>query len=680
MTVGDAGRARPTSRASPPRSPPGCCRTSACSWSRPERGTASRAARPRVPRHPQHPVRDRARAPRWRRSRRAGWWRPSWSRPAGCSPARWPASTPRWSSGWPSTWSSGSTPSRAGTPSAARSWPPSGSRCTGCRSSWAAACSTARSTRSSPGSCSSGTPSCWASGRRTTASGRQPAGDRAGRRARGAGPAARHRASTTRPCSSSTTRASPPTSSPPGTSTAGGRTPGATGRTCSPSRRSCSPTRPRPGRCASRTIPDEVRLTQGLTLPLSYAFAPGAEEDGVTVDVPLAVLDRVAARDVGGVAGLHRAGPARGTGDGAAAHAAQAAAPRARADPRPGARGAAAHRPGRAAAARRWSASSGGRSPSSPAGRVAAGPGARPPAGHLPGARRPASGRWRPARTSRRCAGRSRRRAGPASPGRPRSVERTGPHVVGAGRPPPDGRGPARPGTWSPPTRRWSTRARPSACASSPTQAEADRLTWGGARRLLVLVAGSPVRQVVKGLSPSTRLALQFNPDGEIPDLVADCVDAAADELIAAAGGPPRDRAAFDALVATAKQQLLPLTTDTVRRVEAVLTAGARGGDRDRCGARPAGAGRGRRGPPPADGRAAAPGLRRLDRAAPAARRRALPAGHGRTGWRSCRPTRCGTSCGREQVAAVTAEYEQLRRQVPRHRRPRRPGRRASAG
>ena len=55
---------------------------------------------------------------------------------------------------------------------------------------------------------------------------------------------------------------------------------------------------------------------------------------------------------------------------------------------------------------------------------------------------------------------------------------------------------------------------------------------------------------MVKSLGPRTRLALQFNPDGEIPDLVADCVDAAADELIAAAGGPPRDAGGLRALVA----------------------------------------------------------------------------------------------------------------------------------
>src|SRR5215207_7062965 len=48
------------------------------------------------------------------------------------------------------------------------------------------------------------------------------------------------------------------------------------------------------GQVRVEDFPDEVPLTQGLTLPLSYAFAPGAAEDGVTVDVPLAVLDGVA--------------------------------------------------------------------------------------------------------------------------------------------------------------------------------------------------------------------------------------------------------------------------------------------------------------------------------------------------------------------------------------------------
>ncbi len=107
----------------------------------------------------------------------------------------------------------------------------------------------------------------------------------------------------------------------------------------------------------------------------------------------------------------------------------------------------------------------------------------------------------------------------------------------------------------------------------------------GGARRLLLITVGSPAAKVVKSLQPRSRLALQFNPDGEIPDLVADCVDAAADELVALHGGPPRTQEAFDALVEASRTQLHTLTAEVVRRVETVLTAGP--GDRDRHRRRP---------------------------------------------------------------------------------------------
>ncbi|MDK3255615.1 ATP-dependent RNA helicase HrpA [Blastococcus capsensis] len=197
-----------------------------------------------------------------------------------------------------------------------------------------------------------------------------------------------------------------------------------------------------------------------------------------------------------------------------------------------------------------------------------------------------------------------------------------------------------------------------------PTEAEATRLSWRGSRRLLVLVAGSPAKQVVKGLGPATRLALQFNPDGEIPDLVADCVDAAADELIAAAGGPPRDPDAFAALVATAKQQLSPLTADTVRRVEAVLTQAREVAVA--IGAAPA-----RRVPEAAvaDLRRQMAGLLHRGFVAATGRRRLpdvvryLRAMVHRLGKLPANTAR--DELWTQQVAAVTAEYEQLRRQVP---------------
>jgi ATP-dependent helicase HrpA len=196
------------------------------------------------------------------------------------------------------------------------------------------------------------------------------------------------------------------------------------------------------------------------------------------------------------------------------------------------------------------------------------------------------------------------------------------------------------------------------------TEAEATRLSWRGARRLLVLVAGSPSRQVVKAMSPRTRLALQFNPDGEIPALVDDCVDAAAQELIAAAGGPPRNEAAFAALVSTARAELPGLTAEIVTRVEAVLTQA-------REVAVAIGAAPGRRVPEPviADLRRQMGGLLHRSFVAAAGRRR-LPDVVRYLGAMAHRLEKLPANAVRDelamrQVAAVTAEYEQLRRQVP---------------
>ncbi len=197
-----------------------------------------------------------------------------------------------------------------------------------------------------------------------------------------------------------------------------------------------------------------------------------------------------------------------------------------------------------------------------------------------------------------------------------------------------------------------------------PTEVEATRLSRRGARRLLVLVAGSPAKQVVKSLGPRTRLALQFNPDGEIPALVDDCVDAAADELIAAAGGPPRDQAAFEALVATAKRELHPLTVDAVQKVEAVLTQA-------REVAVAIGAAPGRRVPEAAvaDLRRQMTGLLHRGFVATAGRRR-LPDLVRYLRAMAYRLEKLPANAIRDelwtaQVAAVTAEYEQLRSQVP---------------
>ncbi|WP_138734969.1 ATP-dependent RNA helicase HrpA [Modestobacter excelsi] len=416
------------------------------------------------------------------------------------------------------------------------------------------------------------------------------------------------------------------------------------------------------GQVQAEDYPDEVRLTQGLTLPLSYAFAPGAVEDGVTVDVPLGVLDTVAERTSGESLAFTVPGQR-----------AELVTELLRSLPKQLRRGLvpipdrvrevlphidptepllpALERELRRATA------------------VTIPPDAWQPAAvpaHLRATYRVLDDQRRTlaqgkdltalraqvapqARASLARAASTYERTGQTAwtfGDLPRTVEvQRGGHVVTA----------------------YPALVDEGATVGVrvvPTEVEATRLSWRGARRLLVLTAGSPVKQVVKGLSPRTRLALQFNPDGEIPDLVADCVDAAADELVAAAGGPPRTQAAFEALVATARAELPALTADAVRRVEAVLTQA-------REVAVAIGAAPGRRVPDAAiaDLRRQMTGLLHRGFVADAGRRR-LPDLVRYLTAMAYRLEKLPANAARDalwtaQVEAVTAEYEQLRARTP---------------
>ena len=95
-----------------------------------------------------------------------------------------------------------------------------------------------------------------------------------------------------------------------------------------------------------------------------------------------------------------------------------------------------------------------------------------------------------------------------------------------------------------------------------------------GTRRLVLLTVASPNKAVVSSLSNSAKLALGRNPHGSVPALLADCVACAADELITAAGGPAWDAAGFAKLRDAVRAELIPTTLDVLSRVEKVLSAG----------------------------------------------------------------------------------------------------------
>ncbi|WP_159838118.1 ATP-dependent RNA helicase HrpA [Nocardia sp. CY41] len=107
---------------------------------------------------------------------------------------------------------------------------------------------------------------------------------------------------------------------------------------------------------------------------------------------------------------------------------------------------------------------------------------------------------------------------------------------------------------------------------SSPAQqAAAMRL---GTRALLLHALPASARSATAGLSPSDRLALSQNPYGSLEALLEDCRAAAADELLAAAGGPVLDPAEFDALVARIRPDFAATVARYVRLVVPIL-AGA---------------------------------------------------------------------------------------------------------
>jgi ATP-dependent helicase HrpA len=103
------------------------------------------------------------------------------------------------------------------------------------------------------------------------------------------------------------------------------------------------------------------------------------------------------------------------------------------------------------------------------------------------------------------------------------------------------------------------------------TEAAARAAMWTGTRRLILLGAPSPVKSIAGRLSTAGKLALSHNPHGSVAAMFADCVNCAADYLMAQAGGPVRDRESFERLSAAVRSGLHEVTADVVTHVESVL-------------------------------------------------------------------------------------------------------------
>ncbi|MGW5447643.1 ATP-dependent RNA helicase HrpA [Streptomyces asiaticus] len=106
------------------------------------------------------------------------------------------------------------------------------------------------------------------------------------------------------------------------------------------------------------------------------------------------------------------------------------------------------------------------------------------------------------------------------------------------------------------------------------TEAEQREAMWRGTRRLILLQLPSNPAKFVQGkLSNQAKLALSSSPHGSVQALFDDCVAAAADRLIAARGGPAWDEESFGKLFDAVRSDIMDATLETVRKVQEVLAA-----------------------------------------------------------------------------------------------------------
>ena len=120
------------------------------------------------------------------------------------------------------------------------------------------------------------------------------------------------------------------------------------------------------------------------------------------------------------------------------------------------------------------------------------------------------------------------------------------------------------------------------------TEAEQAAAMAAGTRRLLLEQVPSPVRYVLGRQTNQAKLTLSRYRHGSATELFGDCLAAAADDLIAATGGPAWDEAGFRRLLETVRGELADATLDVVARVERVLAVAGEVEDRLAALANPA--------------------------------------------------------------------------------------------
>jgi ATP-dependent helicase HrpA len=98
------------------------------------------------------------------------------------------------------------------------------------------------------------------------------------------------------------------------------------------------------------------------------------------------------------------------------------------------------------------------------------------------------------------------------------------------------------------------------------------QLMWAGQRRLVLLNVPSPIKYLQEKLPNKAKLGLYFNPFGKVAELIDDCIACGCDKLIERHGGLAWDEAGFDALKEYVRAELNDAVVEVASQVEAVLT------------------------------------------------------------------------------------------------------------
>ncbi|MEX2294594.1 MAG: ATP-dependent RNA helicase HrpA [Acidimicrobiales bacterium] len=104
-----------------------------------------------------------------------------------------------------------------------------------------------------------------------------------------------------------------------------------------------------------------------------------------------------------------------------------------------------------------------------------------------------------------------------------------------------------------------------------PTEADQRVAMWAGTRRLLLLGLGSPMRTLDGGLPNAAKLAIASSERTSAAAVYQEVVEAAVDHLLLAAGGPVWDRSSFESLLATVKDQFASTAVGAGRTVGDIL-------------------------------------------------------------------------------------------------------------